>query len=394
MLPEGWKIFRGEEIAQKITKGQSPKWQGFEYQKDGAIFITSENVRDGFLDISRPKFLPVEFSNKIKGSQLKKGDVLINLVGASIGRSCLYKKNFPHANINQAVCTFRTNSYADPHFLALFFQYPKTIDRLICGQNASARPNISLGDIKNFEVLLPPLPEQKKIAAILSTWDRAIEGTEKLLANSQQQKKALMQQLLTGKKRLPGFTGEWKQHRLSDCCHIVMGSSPKSEFYNETGKGLPLLQGNADIKNRFSYPRIFTSEITKECNVGDILLSVRAPVGTVSIAVHHACIGRGISSIRVKKGNSQEFAYQYFLSIEDRWDRLAQGSTFEAVNGDDIKKLTIQLPSLPEQKAIAAVLSTADEEITAIESDLSRLRQEKKALMQQLLTGKRRVKVD
>ncbi|MCP9319112.1 restriction endonuclease subunit S [Acetobacter persici] len=305
----------------------------------------------------------------------------------NIGDVHIINENFWPHDTALWVSDFKSNNI---NYIKYFLDYVnlKKFDE------ASSVPTLNRNNVLCLNCSFPPLPEQKKIAAILSTWDRAIEETEKLLANSQQQKKALMQQLLTGKKRLPGFTGEWKKHRLSDCCHVVMGSSPKSEFYNETGEGLPLLQGNADIKNRLSCPRIYTSEITKECLLGDILLSVRAPVGTVSIALHHACIGRGISSIRVKKGNSQEFAYQYFLSIEDRWERLAQGSTFEAVNGDDIKKLMMLLPSFPEQKAIAAVLTTADEEITALESDLTRLRQEKKALMQQLLTGKRRVTVD
>ncbi|GBR46749.1 restriction endonuclease subunit S [Acetobacter pomorum] len=389
MLPEGWDLCRLEDLA-TVERGKfsarprnDPKFFG------GNIpFVQTGDVTNASIYVKN-------YSQTLNKEGLSvsrifpKGTILMT-IAANIGDTAI--ASFDLACPDSLVGIIAKKNKADTYWLRIFLGAQKTTLENYAPQNA--QKNINLQTLKPLEILTPPLPEQKKIAAILSTWDRAIEGTEKLLANSQQQKKALMQQLLTGKKRLPGFTGEWKQHRLSDCCHIVMGSSPKSEFYNETGKGLPLLQGNADIKNRFSYPRIFTSEITKECNVGDILLSVRAPVGTVSIAVHHACIGRGISSIRVKKGNSQEFAYQYFLSIEDRWDRLAQGSTFEAVNGDDIKKLTIQLPSLPEQKAIAAVLSTTDEEIAAIESDLSRLRQEKKALMQQLLTGKRRVKVD
>lgn len=402
MLPEGWKIFRGEEIAQKITKGQSPKWQGFEYQKDGAIFITSENVRDGFLDISRPKFLPVEFSNKIKGSQLKKGDVLINLVGASIGRSCLYKKNFPHANINQAVCTFRTNSYADPHFLALFFQYPKTIDRLICGQNASARPNISLGDIKNFEVLLPPLPEQKKIAAILSTWDRAIEGTEKLLANSQQQKKALMQQLLTGKKRLPGFTGEWVTKKLKDISKIYDGTHQTPDYVEI---GVPFYSVEHLTSGKFNNTKFVSEEIyqneskKRKIEENDILLTRIGDIGTARIIDWNvrASFYVSLALIKSSKVMSPKF-FECTLNGEffkrELWHRTIHVAFPKKINLGDIGDCSIYFPPLPEQQAIAAILTTADEEITALESDLSRLRQEKKALMQQLLTGKRRVTVD
>ncbi|PYD61162.1 restriction endonuclease subunit S [Gluconacetobacter entanii] len=393
MLPEGWEA---------TTLGKIMDFRnGLNFSKsDSKNLIKVVGVSDFSLGnvLSRADSLKETYVDQFKDDDLLiENDFLFvrsNGNKSLIGR-CLYFPYVPEP-ISFSGFTIRGRLKGCSISANYIFQivageyFRKHINLSGSGTNIS---NLSQEILSNTPLILPPLPEQKKIAAILSTWDRAIEGTEKLLANSQQQKKALMQQLLTGKKRLPGFTGEWEKHRLCDCCHVVMGSSPKSEFYNETGEGLPLLQGNADIKNRLSCPRIFTSEITKECQLGDILLSVRAPVGTVSIALHHACIGRGISSIRVKKGNSQEFAYQYFLSIEDRWERLAQGSTFEAVNGDDIKKLTILLPSFPEQKAIAAVLTTADEEITALESDLSRLRQEKKALMQQLLTGKIRVAV-
>ncbi|EIJ35176.1 restriction endonuclease subunit S [Thiothrix nivea] len=216
--------------------------------------------------------------------------------------------------------------------------------------------------------------------------------TEQLLASSQQQKKALMQQLLMGKKRLKGFEGEWRTHDLSEIAIITMGSSPKSEAYNDLGMGLPLIQGNADVKNRKSVPRVFTSEITKECRIGDILLSVRAPVGTIALSKHNACIGRGIASIRAILGVSQDYLYHWLFWFEPMWVSLSRGSTFESINSDDIKKLKMKLPAFEEQQAIAAVLSAADREIELLQQKLEGLKQEKKALMQQLLTGKRRVK--
>ena len=266
-------------------------------------------------------------------------------------------------------------------------------------RQGASRYKLNKASLEKIPLLVPPVQEQNKIAQILSTWDKAITSNELLLANSQQQKKSLMQQLLTGKKRLLDsngmrFSGEWKPYNLSDIAIIIMGSSPKSEAYNEDGVGLPLLQGNADVKNRKSAPRIFTSEITKECAIGDILLSVRAPVGTVAISEHKACIGRGIAAIKAKRKFDQDFIYQWLLWFEKRWCSLSQGSTFESINSDDIKQLIIRVPDFGEQVKIAAVLSTADQEISVLQHKLDALKQEKKALMQQLLTGKRRVKVE
>lgn len=244
---------------------------------------------------------------------------------------------------------------------------------------------------------IPPLAEQKKIAEILSTWDKAIETVEKLVANSQQQKKALMQQLLTGQKRLLDdngvkFEDEWEEYPLSQISNIIMGTSPKSESYNDFENGLPLIQGNADIKNRRSNPRIWTSEITKECQPKDILMSVRAPVGTIAISNHHACIGRGIASIKAKKEHSQDFIYHWLLWFEPKWVSFSQGSTFESINSDDIKSLKISVPTIKEQEKIAQVLTLADREIDLYKEQLDKLKLEKKSLMQQLLTGQKRVK--
>ncbi len=188
------------------------------------------------------------------------------------------------------------------------------------------------------------------------------------------------------KLRFPEFrgTGEWEEKTLSNVATVVMGSSPKSEFYNENHDGLPLLQGNADIKNRLSAPRIFTSEITKECQVGDILMSVRAPVGSIAKSIHHACIGRGIAAIHSRKPDSQEFLYQWLLSYEPRWVNISQGGTFDAINSDDLKEVGLTTSFPAEQQKIADCLSCLDELIAVQARKVDALKTHKKGLMQQL----------
>jgi type I restriction enzyme S subunit len=186
--------------------------------------------------------------------------------------------------------------------------------------------------------------------------------------------------------RFPEFEndGEWDKPKLSSVSDVIMGSSPSSLSYNENKIGLPLLQGNADIKNRLSTPRIYTTEITKECEIGDILLSVRAPVGTVAKSLHNACIGRGISALSAKKPNSQEYIYQWLFSYESSWAKISQGGTFDAVNSDDIKNLLVPIPKPKEQQKIASCLSSLDALITAQSEKIEQLKLLKKGLMQNL----------
>lgn len=201
-VPEGWEVVKGIDISELITKGSSPKWQGFEYQNEGMIFVTSENVRDGYLDLSVAKFLPLEFYNKLKNSQLKQGDILINIVGASIARSCIYGGDYKYANINQAVCLMRVKSSISQQFILQYLQNPQVIARLLGSQGGSARANLSLTDIRNFLFVLPKQKEQQKIAEILSVVDEKILVNKKLKAKLTLLKKGLMQDLLSGRVRV------------------------------------------------------------------------------------------------------------------------------------------------------------------------------------------------
>jgi type I restriction enzyme S subunit len=369
--------------------------------EEGVPFYRTLNIRDGYFRHSEHLYVTHEFNEKNKKSQITNNDILIARVGANLGMVCKADGISGLANMANAII-IKTNDVnsADADFYTSFLLSPMGKNQIYSGAAGGAQGVFNTKLTQEIIVPVPPLPEQRKIAKILSTWDKAIATTEKLIDASKQQKKALMQQLLTGKKRLidpetgKAFEGDWEEVKLNQIANITMGSSPKSESYNEVGIGLPLLQGNADIKARKSAPRIYTSQITKECNVNDILLSVRAPVGTVAKSLHNACIGRGIASIQAKKNIVQEFVYQWLLAFEPKWERFSQGSTFEAVNSNDIKTLHISLPVFQEQQKIASVLTVADKEIELLQAKLAHLKEEKKALMQQLLTGKRRVKVE
>jgi type I restriction enzyme S subunit len=201
-IPKSWEVVKVEDISNTITKGASPKWQGYEYQSSGMLFVTSENVRDGLLDISKPKFLPLEFNQKVKKSRLKNGDILINIVGASIGRSCMYNSDFEFANINQAICLLRIESPLLSKYILYYLQGEETIKRLLDAQNGSARQNLSLTDIRKFKFAIPPEEEQSKAIEIFNSISEKLEVLSEKKGQTQWLKKGLMQQLLTGRVRI------------------------------------------------------------------------------------------------------------------------------------------------------------------------------------------------
>lgn len=276
-------------------------------------------------------------------------------------------------------------------------------------------PKINRADLKTVPVLLPPLSEQKKIAQILSTWDKAISVTEKILANSQQQKKALMQQLLTGKKRL-GMPADSYEFKLTD-----HGSIPKDWDYpaikevctqvsekNSEAADYPVLScskhdGFVDSLKYFN-KKVYSDDLS------GYRLIHRGCFGFPSNHIEEGSIGLQslyetgiVSPIYVVFRASPTLvdnSYLYAVLKTDHYRQIFGAATNASVDRrgslrwKEFSQIHVPLPPLKEQQKIADVLSAADAEISTLEKKLACLKDEKKALMQQLLTGKRRVKVD
>ena len=163
--PKGWPVQTLSVVSERITKGESPKWQGFDYQDDGALFVTSENVRLGEIDLSDPKFIPLEFNAKLSRSELRPGDLLVNLVGASIGRSCVFPGFNRPANINQAVAVVTIDRSRIEHVFVAGLLVSSQGQRLLLGNKVeAARANISLADLRALPLPTPPRELQRDYA--------------------------------------------------------------------------------------------------------------------------------------------------------------------------------------------------------------------------------------
>lgn len=240
---------------------------------------------------------------------------------------------------------------------------------------------VSKPQLQRIFVPVPTIEEQTAIATALSDADALINSLSTLIAKKRNIKQGAMQKLLQPKEG-------WEVKKLGEIAFVNMGQSPLSEYYNSEGIGLPLVQGNADVENRKTIIRFYTSMITKKGKAGDIIMSVRAPVGEIAKATSECCLGRGVCSISF----DNEYLYHYLIYFEKSWAKLSTGSTFDSVNSKQVKELEIPIPiSKEEQTRIATILSDMDAEIQALETKLEKYRKIKLGMMQNLLTGKIRL---
>lgn len=281
-----------------------------------------------------------------------------------------------------------------------YFQHRDITDALT--RQGAKRYKLTKNALEHLEILLPPLAEQKKIAAILSTWDKAIEATDKLLENARQQKKALMQQLLTGKERLPGFEGEWAIKKIKNISSQVHTKSDGNQYPILTISSLRRF-----VTQEEKYSRYMAGESIKNYTLlkkGEFAYnkgnSKTYQYGCVFDLYESGLVPNVYVCFKLNHENSIEF-FRYMFEADCLHNQLeglvntgVRNNGLLNIKPKDFFNTYLLCPSPPEQQAIARVLTTADKEIDALTQKAALLRQEKRALMQQLLTGKKRVRVE
>ena len=246
---------------------------------------------------------------------------------------------------------------------------------------------LSLRKFKSIKASVPSLAEQSAIGSLFRTLDYLLASYKDNLANYQSLKVTMLSKMFpkVGQTvpviRLDGFEGEWENKILSEVTNITMGQSPKSENYTDNPNDYILVQGNADIKDKQVVPRLWTTEVTKMAEIGDIILTVRAPVGDIGKTDYNVVIGRGVAAI---KGNDFIFYTLEKMKMTGFWNKFSTGSTFESISSNDIKEAIIQIPTLEEQQAIGAYFSNLDNLINSYQEKISQLETLKKKLLQDM----------
>mgnify|MGYP003624706469 CR=1 FL=1 len=412
VIPDGWTTPKINEVFQFINTTSFSRNQ-LNYDADNELFYIHygdihATYKKPLLDFEIETNIPrlnkdVELPNTIQ--YLKDGDVIIadasedyEGVGEAIEIKNLNGKvsisglhTFALRDINnKTVAGFRTYIFKNPNV-------KKALKTIATGSKVYG---ISKGNIQKFKIVLPPLPEQQKIAQILATWDVAINKQEALIAEKQQQKKALMQQLLTGKRRFPEFTKKWNEVRLGEIGEVISGLTYSPSDVRKEGL---LVLRSSNIKNRLLkledkvYVRSDIENYNKVLK-NDILICVRngsKPLIGKNIIISSEMENQAFGAfMSVFRSEINEFLFHLFdTDVYRREIHKNLGATINSINTGNLKKFKFNIPSIEESKKLTEFFNSLDNEINFLIKGMNEFKCQKQGLMQQLLTGKIRVKI-
>ena len=393
VIPEDWNAEKLGDLTTKVGSGITPTGGEKVYKIEGRPFLRSQNIGWGDLSLDEIVFIDEETHNTFSSTEIKEGDVFLNITGASIGRSAVADKRVAKGNVNQHVCIIRTHrKLLNPQYLNAFLLSYLGQRYIASFQAGGNRQGLNFGQIKSIQIIRPPLTEQTAIATVLSQSDALIEHLEKLIAKKKAIKQGAMQQLLTGRKRLSGFTGEWEMKELREIVDFSNGKAHEN-FISE-------IENYILVNSKFisTEGRVFKYSNVCFCSVS---------VGTVLMVMSDVPNGKAIAKCFMVDRDNKYAVNQRICALKSKIDArflfykinrnpyyLAFDDGVKQTNlrKDDVLGCKLSIPKEElEQIAIATVLHDMDLEIEKLEIKLEKYKMLKQGMMQQLLTGKIRL---
>ena len=392
LIPDDWEVKKLGECS-SISGDYGINAPAVKFSEDLPTYLRITDIDDDG-NYSKVNKVSVKDDNS-ENFILENQDIVFARTGATVGKTYLHdKKENGDLVFAGFLIRFRTNrDVLLPYYLKLYSTTDKYWNWVSVFSMRSGQPGINSTEYSNLKIPLPPLPEQKKIADCLSTWDIAIEKQSQLINALTQRKKALMQQLLTGKKRLPGFSDEWKEVKLGE---IIIDYKEKPndnnnyEIFTSSKNGLMKqtdYYGDNRITNRTDadYNIIPNGFITYRSRSDDGLFTFNLnDLGVIGLISGYYPV------FSFTKSNTQ-FLLSFLNYFKSKLIKYAIGTSQLVLSINALKEAKFKLPSLEEQTAIAAILATADRELQLQKEKLAQLQTQKKGLMQVLLTGKKRL---
>lgn len=396
LIPHDWEVKTLGEICD-VRDGthDSPK-----YVKSGYPLVTSKNLNNGIIDFENIQYISKDDYDKInERSKADVGDILYAMIG-TIGNPVLITKEPDFAIKNVAL--FKDIKKVCQAYIRYFFDSNDTIKRIMEDASGSNQKFIPLGYFRKMPIILPPtLAEQERIAGALSSIDTLIGALTEQIEKKRHIKQGAMQQLLTGKKRLAGFTGEWEERRLDEIGFLTAGGTPSTMEPSYWGGDINWLQSGA-VQNCIITPDAVIKTITKAglqnsaaylIKPDSVLIAITgATCANVGYLTFESAANQSVVSIEPNEENCAMFLFQKLLTERTNILSNKGGSAQSGVTLKALKQLTIVVPpTIAEQSAIATVLSRMDTEIAALEQKRDKYIAIKSGMMQNLLTGKIRL---
>jgi len=383
IIPKDWQVKKFKEITDILKCGiaSTPT-----YVEKGVPFLSSQNVKENKFILDKYNYVSEEFHEKLtKNAKPQRGDILYTRVGANFGKAAVVDFDWEFS-IYVSLTLIRMKQGYNNYFYSYLLNSDKYVynARRTVFQGGGVQ-NLNVKEVEKFDMVVPPYNEQEKIASILLTWDKAIELKEKLIEQKKKQKKGLMQKLLTGEVRLPGFDGEWKKVKLAK---VVRKTKGKAVEYIEGGK-FPAIDMDYLESGTF---KNYSNDATVFAEKNDVLLLWDGSRAGMAFTGVEGAVGSTFVKLECKSIHNI-FLQKHFEMNEQRIQRLREGSGIPHVPKDFLDYYKVKMPSMEEQKAIAYVLNNMDRDLELLWKEVAYLKEQKQGLMQLLLTGKVRVQV-
>lgn len=326
--------------------------------------------------------------------EVRRGDVLFNRTSETqeeVGLAATYLGSERVVFGGFVIRGRPTDGNFDPVYSGYALRAPWIRSQIIPMGQGAIRANIGQSNLSLVVAPVPPLSEQRAIATVLSDMDALLGSLERLITKKRNLKQATMQKLLTGQTRLPGFHGEWEVKRLGDVLKFQVGCPFSSTFFNEKGQGIRLVK-NRDLKSDdqiFYYSGKYDQSFL--VNDGDVLIGMDGDFLPCRWSKGAALLNQRVGRVIPLAGLDLAFSFYYLLGPLKEIEFATASTTVKHLSHGDIEGIEKSLPCLPEQTAIAAVLSDTDAELAALEQRLAKTRALKQGMMQELLTGRTRL---
>ena len=381
VIPEEWKVEPLGELSDFVTSG-SRGWAQF-YSESGALFIRSQNVRDGRLSFEDVQYVTPPTGAEGNRTKVRLNDLLITITGNSVGNVALVEQTFDEAYISQHVGLVRLKEPTRGAYICRYLSPNSPGNPQIAGsQSGQSKPGLNLQNLKDFRIALPPTPsELHAIATALSDVDGLLGGLDRLIAKKRDLKQAAMQQLLTGQTRLPGFSGAWEVTQVGGVVREGKQTQRQAGTGEETGS-YRFFTNNTQNYATFLSQYDFDSEAVIANTGGNAFFQYYR--GKFAASMH--CL------ILLPRINAKYLYYALKLREPLINESCFQGSGLKVLHKKSLRDLAINFPkSSEEQAAIAAVLTDTDVELVALEARREKTAQLKLGILQELLTGRIRL---